>query len=173
MKRTKNATYTIALVAIMAASIECAKLALAAIPNVEAVTLLIALYSYTFGAPAAIATLVFVIIEPLIWGVGPWIISYFIYWPTLAVVFTFLGKIGIKRRPILTLTACILTVLFGFISSAVDVGLFSGYFDNFLYRFFVYYARGIGFYITQIVTNLFLFTFLFLPLHSVLLKIKK
>ena len=55
----------IALVGIMAATVECAKLALAFLPNVEVVTLLLALYGYVFGYLGFAAAIVFVSIEPL------------------------------------------------------------------------------------------------------------
>lgn len=151
----------IAFVGISAATIECAKLALAFLPNVEVVTLLTALYGYSFGWLGVLSAIVFVCIEPLIWGVNTWVVLYFIYWPLVACVFMILGKARIKNRWILTLTAVILTTLFGLLSSLIDVGLFSGYFDNFFYRFSVYYLRGMPFYIAQIITNAVLFLSLF------------
>lgn len=170
---TKKAARAAALVGIMAASIECAKLALAAIPNVEVVTLLIAVYSYVFGAFGVLASLIFVLIEPLIWGFGTWFISYLIYWPLVALVFSALGARGVSGRVIPTVFAVILTILFGVISSFVDVGIFSGSFDNLFYRFSVYYLRGIGFYLAEIITNAVLFPLLFLPITRLLSKIKK
>ncbi len=171
-KRTKNAAKSAALIGVMAATVECSKLALAAIPNVEVVSLLIALYSYTFGTIGITASLVFVLIEPLVWGFGSWFISYLIYWPALAAVFALLGRVRVKNRFLLTLTAVAMTFLFGVLTSLVDIGLFSGYFDNFAYRFFVYYARGVWFYAAQIITNAILFPTLFFPLSRLLLKIK-
>lgn len=169
----KNAARIASLVGIMAATVECAKLALSSIPNVEIITLLIAIYSYTFGTLGVLSTLIFVMIEPLIWGFGGWFVSYLIYWPLVAVVFTALGKRGIGGRIIPTVTAVILTILFGVITSLVDVGLFSGSYDNFFYRFSIYYARGISFYITQTVTNAVIFPLLFLPLKNLLFNIKE
>ena len=144
-KETKHIALTASLVGIMAATIECAKLALAALPNVEVVTLLIAVYSYVFGSAGILAAVVFVMIEPLIWGFGPWVISYFLYWPLVGAVFMILGKLETKRRLTLTLTAGLLTLFFGVLSSLVDIGLFSGNFDRFFYRFAIYYARGVWF----------------------------
>ena len=66
---------TVALVGIMAATIECGKLVLSFLPNVEVVTILCALYGYVFGWLGVAAALVFVCIEPLIWGFGSRIIS--------------------------------------------------------------------------------------------------
>ena len=169
---TKRVALFASLVGIMAATLECAKLALAAIPNVEAVTLLIAVYSYVFGFMGVLAAIVFVMIEPLIFGFGTWIISYFIYWPLVAVIFMLIGKRGTKSRVFLTGAAALLTVFFGVLTSLVDTGLFSGSFDNFFYRFGIYYIRGIWFYISQLVTNLILFPLLFPPFTELLFKIK-
>ena len=71
--RFASASKKVATVGICAATIECAKLALAALPNVEVVTLLCALYGYTFGWWGVLSTVVFVCIEPIIWGFGSWV----------------------------------------------------------------------------------------------------
>ena len=170
--KTKSAALSAALVGVMAATIECSKLALAAIPNVELVTLLIALYSYTFGSVGVCASFIFVLVEPLVWGFGSWFVSYLIYWPALAIVFWVLGRSRIKNRFTLTLIAVAMTFVFGIITSLVDIGIFSGSYDNFSYRFFIYYARGIWFYAVQIVTNAILFLTVFTPLSNLILKIK-
>ena len=161
-----------ALVGIMAATMECGKLALSFIPNVEIVTILIALYSYCFGLPGVLAAVVFVAIEPLIWGFGTWIITYIVYWPLVAVVFMLLGRAGIKNRWVLSCIAVGLTVFFGVFSSLVDIGLFSGNFDNFFVRFGIYYARGIVFYLIQIACNAVLFSLFFNFLAAKLSMIK-
>ena len=148
-----SAAKKIAFVGISAATVECAKLALASLPNVEVVTLLIAVYSYVFGSLGVLSSFVFVCIEPLIWGVNTWVITYFIYWPLLALVFMLLGRAKIKNRWLISAVAVLMTVFFGVLSSFVDIGLFSGRFDRFFYRFSIYYTRGISFYITQILKN--------------------
>lgn len=170
---TGGAAKKIALVGIAAATIECGKLALAFLPNVEVVTLLTALYGYVFGLYGVLASVVFVCIEPLIWGVNTWIVLYFVYWPLVSIVFLVFGKIGLKNRWLLASAAVFLTAFFGLLSALIDVGLFSGYFDNFLYRFSIYYLRGIPFYIAQIVTNAVLFPLLFEPLAEKLGVIRR
>ena len=171
-KRGASVVKNVALIGIMAAIIECAKLALAALPNIEAVSLLISLFSFVFGWVGVAATFVFVCIEPLIWGIGTWFISYLIYWPMLAVIFFFLGRLRIKNRFALTGIIISCTVFFGILTSFVDVGLFSGSFDNLFYRFSVYYSRGVVFYIVHTVSNAFVFLFAFKPLLLPLYKIK-
>ncbi len=164
--KKRSIAYYIALVGIMAATVECAKLALAAIPNVEAVTLLTAIFGYVFGLWGVLATVVFVCIEPLIWGFGTWIISYFIYWPLVASVFMLLGKKKVRNRVLLTLVGILLTVFFGVLTAFVDIGLFTGNFENFFYRFAIYYSRGAVFYVIQIVCNAVLFPLIFLPISD-------
>ena len=160
-RRVLSGAKAIALVGITAATVECAKLALSAIPNVEVVTLLLALYGYVFGWYGVLSAIVFVSIEPIIYGFGTWVVSYYIYWPLVAFVFMLLGKIRLKNRWLLTLAALVLTFFFGVLSSLIDVGLFSGNFDNFFYRFGVYYARGVVFYAIQLACNAVLFPLAF------------
>lgn len=171
--RFASASKKVATVGICAATIECAKLALAALPNVEVVTLLCALYGYTFGWWGVLSTVVFVCIEPIIWGFGSWVITYFIYWPLLALAFMLLRKARIRSRIVLTAAALVFTFFFGILSSLVDVGLFSGYFDRFFYRFGIYYARGFTFYLIQLATNAVVFPTMFIPMHKMLTKISK
>ena len=162
-----------ALVGLCAAIIECGKLALASIPNVEVVTILTALFGYVFGGFGLLSSILFVFMEMMIWGVNTWVISYFIYWPSLAALFWLLGRVKLKNRILLTLAALCMTFLFGVVTSLVEVGLFQGYFDNFFARFFIYYSRGVSFYITQMVTNLVLFPLLFRFLAGKLYTVKR
>jgi hypothetical protein len=160
-KRRRNPAYNVALVGIMAATVECGKLALAVLPNIEVVTILLALYGYVFGIYGIAAAFIFVSIEPLIYGFGTWLPAYFIHWPLVAIVFMLLGKAKMKNRWVITAVAILLTFFFGVLTSIFDVGLLSGNFDRFFYRFGVYYARGIVFYAIQIACNTVLFSLCF------------
>ena len=171
--RRKSAAKSIALVGIMAATVECGKLVLAPIPNVEVVTILLALYGYVFGYLGVISAFVFVSIEPLIYGFGTWVVSYYLYWPLVAVTFSVLARLKVKNRFVITGVAILLTFFFGVLSSLVDVGLLSGNFDKFWYRFGVYYAREAVFYVVQMLCNAALFVFLFKFLSEKLSKIKQ
>lgn len=169
LKAGRMLTRQIALTALAAATIEAVKFALNAVPNVEGVTLLCAVYGYCLGAGGVVAALVFCGIETAIFGVGPWVISYFIHWPAVALVFMLSARLKVKNRWIITLIAAVMTTLFGVQTSLVDTGLFSGFFDRFWYRFSIIYARGALFYIVQIVCNLIVFPLLFPPLTKVLI----
>ena len=59
-KKRISTAKIVAFIGVMAATLECAKLALSFLPNIEIVTLLTALYSYVFGIYGLIASVVFV-----------------------------------------------------------------------------------------------------------------
>lgn len=162
----------VALVGIMAATLECGKLALSFLPNVEVVTLLSALYGYVFGIYGIIATVIFVCLEPLIYGFGSWIITYFIYWPLVAFVFMLLNKKEVHNRFVLTATALGLTIFFGIISSVIDTAFYLGINENYLSNLCLFYIRGIVFYLVQLACNAALFPTLFLFLAKKLEQLK-
>lgn len=172
-KRSRRSVYHVALVGMMAATLEVAKLMLALLPNIEVVTLLCGLYGYVFGIWGVLATVVFVTIEPLIWGFGTWIISYYLYWPLVALIFLLFGKAKVRNRVLLTATALVLTLWFGVLTTLVEVGLFSGSYDRFFYRFTVTYVRGIWFYVASFVSNAVVFPLLFRPLAELLRRWKR
>ena len=163
----------IALIAVMTATVEAGKLALAWIPNVEVVTLLCALYGYVFGGMGIFAISIFVVIESFIWGFNTWVLSYIIHWNSVCLIFWLLGRFKVKRVVWLTATAVLLTIWFGVLTSLVDVGLFGGIKNNFFKRFSIYYMRGIVFYVIQTVCNLVVFLLAFKPLAKVMFKAKK
>ncbi len=168
----RGVIFRIALTGICAALIEAVKLALAFLPNVEGVTLLTALFGYCFGWTGILSSLIFVSIEPLIYGYNTWVLSYYLYWPFVAFVFMLLGKKGVRNRVALTAIAMILTFWFGVLTSLVDVGLFTGFWDDYWNRFWIYYLRGTWFYVIQIACNTVVFPLLFRPLSELLFKIK-
>ena len=163
---------SIALVGIMAATLECGKLVLSFLPNIEVVTILCALYGYVFGVLGIVAAVVFVCIEPLIYGFGSWIITYFIYWPIVAFVFMMLRRRGVKGRLWLTLVALAMTVGFGVLSSIIDAAFYLGINKNYLANVLLYYLRGIAFYLAHLACNAVLFPTLFLFMANKLEIIK-
>lgn len=164
----RGAIFRVALVGICAALIEAVKLALAAIPNVEGVTLLCALFGYCFGWCGVLSTVVFVSIEPLIYGYNTWVVSYYLYWPLVAIVFLWLRRMRVKNRILITAVAVLLTCWFSVLTALVDVGLFTGMRNNYWHRFWVYFVRGTWFYVVQITCNAVVFPLLFRPLSNLL-----
>ena len=169
----KSTAKTVAFVGVMAATIECGKLVLSFLPNLEVVSLLCALFGYVFGWAGVVAAVVFVMVEPLIWGFGPWFITYLIYWPSLAFLFMVLRRKEIKNRWVITVIAVLMTVLFGVISAVIDAALYLGINASYSKNLILYYLRGIGFYLVQIACNAVLFPTLFTFLCEKLLKVKQ
>ena len=158
-KKIKNmiSARSVALVGLMTASMTCGKLALSFLPNIEVVTLLCALYGYVFGVYGVVASFLFVLIEPLMYGIGSWIVTYIIYWPTVAAIFMLFKKKNINNRIIFTLTAAALTFAFGIISSVVDSAFLLGINEYYPKNLLIYYIRGIVFYTVHLVSNVVIF----------------
>ena len=76
----------IALLALMAALMFASQVAMAALPNIHLVALLIILTSLQFGWRALCSVYVFVLLEGLMFGLSPWWIAYLYAWPLLVVV---------------------------------------------------------------------------------------
>lgn len=69
--------------ALLGALLFACKMALAGVPNVEPVTLLIMVYSVVFGKKALWAIYLYVGLEIVMWGVNTWVINYFYIWAIL------------------------------------------------------------------------------------------
>ena len=153
-------------VAVMAAMLTALKFALSFVPNVEVVTLLVMVYAAVFGAAYALpAVLVFCAAEVALYGVGGWVILYFVYWPMLAAVSCLLFA---KRRNIFlaVAVAALMSALFGVLSACCDtlyvaVGLYEG---DLAHYWLAYYVRGLYFDIVHVVSNFIVVAVLFRPL---------
>ena len=87
MSSTARRVRTFCLVAMMAAVLESGKLVLSSIANVEVVTLLLIVFTKSFGARLTLpAAVIFILVETVWWGFGIWVISYFLVWPLLILV---------------------------------------------------------------------------------------
>ena len=76
----KDSAKRIALAALFAALVSGGKLALMFIPNVEVVSILLAVAGYCFGALFSLSvSLVFCTVETALWGFNTWVILYFVY----------------------------------------------------------------------------------------------
>lgn len=163
----------IVLPAVIAAILIVVKEALAFIPNVEAVTLIIVVCAYVFPARTTIfASIVFCTGEWLIYGFGYWVVAYYIYYPLLAATALFLKlvKKPIWRAVAATAIAVVLTAFFGVLTSAVDALFIVGFKNVFFKYFAVIYARGIYFYLTHIISSFVTVSVLFTPISLSLKK---
>ncbi len=178
----KNKTITLAISAMFSALLVGGKQLLAGLPNIEVVTLLIALCAYAWGLKTALfATNVFILCDMAIWGINTWVISYAVHFNLVAVIFWLLSFVkakGAMRVVLPTAVAVVLTAMFGVLTSAVDtlIGFSGGFFvvaQDFWRRFAVVYSAGIYFYVVQVASNLVLFATAFVPLVKVNQKVQQ
>ena len=69
--------------ALLAAILLCLQVALAPLPNIEVVSLLIVLYTLSFQWKALLIIYAFVLMEGLIYGFGLWFLNYLYVWTVL------------------------------------------------------------------------------------------
>ena len=188
LQHSKNTTKKrnaalIAVSAMYAALLVGGKEALAALPNIEVVTIFTAICAFTWGLAVVLpAVNVFIAVDMAIWGVNTWIISYFIYWNLVAICFWALSKAKLRKTWLAvvfaTALAVVLTTFFGVLTTAVDtlVG-FTGRgfyldFNDVFKRFVALYLTGVPFFLTHIICNFALFAVAFLPLERLNYKAK-
>lgn len=162
------------LIALLGASLNAVKFCLMYIPNVEAVTLLVAVYTYVFGLSVGLpAALVFCTLEGLIFGFNPsWLLSYFIHWPFISLTSYACKRLRIKNPLLLALIIGAATALFGLQSTFIYylAGGAAGK-PGWEQRFWLTYASGAPFYIAQVACNLILVSCAFIPAAGLLRRL--
>lgn len=81
------------LLAVFAAMMVAGQVALASIPNVEVVSLLVIACALIFGTRSLLAVYAFVAAEAMIYGFGLWVINYMYVWAILALVVILLRRV--------------------------------------------------------------------------------
>lgn len=174
-KKTNGKTRVreLVLIALLTAILSAGKMALSFIPNVEIVTVCIMAFTFVFGVKIGMpSTLIFCAIEGAIYGLAPWLISYFIYWPLLSMVVALMKKIIMKNKIIIpVLIALFMTALFGVLTTFVDTIFYSG--GQVFWKFYAaMYVRGTYFFLVHIISNVIVVAVLFIPLTKLLEKSK-
>ena len=77
-------TRKLVALSLLAAVMVGLQVALAALPNIKAVSLLAMVYTVVLGSGVAYILAVFVVLEMLLWGVHTWVLSYLYVWAVLA-----------------------------------------------------------------------------------------
>ncbi|HQC55222.1 MAG TPA: hypothetical protein PKX91_05835 [Clostridia bacterium] len=170
----KKRVRELVLIALLTAVLSAGKMALSFIPNVEIVTVCIIAFTFVFGIKIGMpSTLIFCAIEGAIYGLAPWLLSYFIYWPLLSVVTALLTKAIHKNKvAIPVLIAFFMTSFFGVLTTFVDTCFYSGG-QSFWNFYAAMYVRGIYFYLVHIISNIIVVGVLFTPLTKLLEKNKE
>ena len=160
--KTKITVRDIAITGMMIATIEVAKNALAFIPNVELVSLLVILFTLYFGKKILFVIPAFILLEGCIYGFGLWWIMYLYVWPLLALI-TY-----IMRKQDSVWVWAIMSGSFGLAFGAlcsIPYIVLSG-----PKAAFAWWVSGIPFDILHCVSNFVLCLVLFNPLSKVMRK---
>lgn len=83
-KKVFAGTLEITRLGLLAALMYAAKMALAPLPNIEPVSLLVIVYVSVLGLKALIPVYLYVLLEIITWGLGYWSVCYLYVWAVLA-----------------------------------------------------------------------------------------
>lgn len=174
MSKAKNATKIIVLIALLTATLTGGKFALSSIPNVEIVTLLIMVYTVVFGLKISLPTvLIFVTLEIFIFPINTWVVSYYVYWPMLAIITWLCVKLIEKNKYLFpAIIAGVMTLFFGVLTSFVDACFYAGG-EEILSMFVAIYVKGVTFFIIHFISNVIVLAVAFVPLTKLLTKLKE
>lgn len=170
-KRLKVTVYDMALTGVMTAVIVVCKEILSALPNIELVSFWIILFTLFFKWRILFVVPVFVLIEGLLYGMGPWWVMYLYAWPLLALL-TYLN-----RRQESVWFWSILSAFFGLffgmlcaipyvVIGTVDNGIRAG-----LYAGFTWWVAGIRYDVLHCIGNFALMLALYRPIRSAMRRI--
>ena len=151
------------LFGILGAMTFAMKVCMAALPNIEPVSLTLLVYAAVFGLKALYPTYVYVAMEVLYYGLGVWNLNYLYVWAILTVAAVFLRRMN---QPLgWAMLSGAFGLLFGALCGIVDI--FIGGFGYAAAK----WVSGIPFDIAHFVGNFVLALLLFTPLRNLLDKL--
>ena len=155
----------ITMIGMMSAILLVLQLALAFIPNIEMVSLLIIIYTLIFGRKTLFIIYVFVVLEGIVYGIGLWWFSYLYIWAILYLITYLFQKV---RSPIIW---AVINSAYGFSFGAlyaipyfITGGIQTG---------IAYWVAGIPFDISHGIGNFVIALLLFHPIYYILDKLNK
>jgi len=163
MKSSKLTIREMILFGMLGAMTFSLKVAMAALPNIEPVSLTLLIYAAVFGWKALYPTYIYVIMEILYFGLGTWNICYLYVWPILVVVGILMKKM---QSPLSwAVVSGTYGLLFGALCGIVDI------FIGGLGYAVTKWISGIPFDISHCVGNFMLALILFAPLRKLVEKL--
>lgn len=154
----------VVVLALLGALLFAGKMAMALIPNIEPVSLLVMVYTVVYGGRALYPIYVYVGMECLIWGINLWSLSYLYVWAILALAAWLLRRM---ERP---LGWAILSGAFGMSFGALCALLYVPV--NWEYAL-TWWLAGIPFDAMHCAGNFVLALALFKPCRALLTKLSK
>lgn len=153
------------LLALLAAAMLATQVALAALPNIHLVAVLVILTALLFGWRCLFSVYIFVLLEGLIYGFSMWFINYLYIWTILAVVAILFREN--RSRIFWSSVAGIFGLLFGALC-AVPYLIIGGWAAA-----FAYWVAGIPFDLVHCVSNAVLTFVLLMPLYRLCSRLLK
>lgn len=117
----KISVQTLTRIAFLSAILYVSQVAMAFLPNIELVSLLIVVYALVFGRETFLIILVFDLLEMVQWGVGTWWIAYLYIWPLLCLLVLALKKTVGEEFLVWGMVSGIFGLLFGFLCALVYI----------------------------------------------------
>ena len=171
-KKKQLSIRDIALIGVMVAVIEVCKMAMSFLPNIELTSFWVILFTLFFGWKMVFVIPVFILIEGCVYGFGLWWVMYLYAWPLLA-LFTYLNR---KKETLLfwSLTSATFGLLFGAMCAIpyFFVGLLDGGIAAGVRTAFAWWVAGIPWDITHAIGNFVLMMVLFVPVRTMMKKVK-
>lgn len=145
------------------------KFAMSFLPNIEPVSLLLIVYTITFGVKAIYPMTIYILLEILIYGFNLWSVAYLYIW--LILVIATLMVIKITNKNMNPLIWASVSGVFGLIFGAMYMPIYmaSGGFAFAL----TWWISGIPFDVIHCVANFILCATLFKPITTALLTLKQ
>ncbi len=152
--------------ALCAAILVVSKEMLAFLPNVELVSFFIILFALTFTLEGTIfITMVFCLLQMVLYGVGLWTPIYFIVWPMLAIITNRL-RFFLKDYHRCAILSGLFGLVFGFLFSIP-------YFVISFEMGWIYFIKGIPFDLIHGIANYVIMALLFDKMIKVMVRLQK
>lgn len=148
----------IAYIGIMTALTIILKISFDWLPNIEFVSFLLILFTLTYGIKTIFVSLIFCVWNMIMYGIGDWVVVYFIVYCSLVLLTHKFKDILIKSNLTRALFSGVFGLTFG-IWFAISWGLIS----QSVMASFIYYANGITFDIAHMIGNFVIMYFLSNP----------
>lgn len=153
----------VALFGILGGLTFAAKVAMAGLPNIEPVSLMVMLFAVTFGKKALYPIYVYILLEFVLYGFNLWSINYLYIWLVLAIAAYLLR--GMTHPLGWALLSGVFGLLFG--ALCAPVYLFTGG----LAFAVSWWINGIPFDLLHCAGNFFIALVLFVPLRSLMARL--
>lgn len=185
--KQRISTRELVLMALLSAALTAGKMALAAIPNIEIVSLLLIIYALSFGmVKGVIISVIFTLTDCFIYGFNTWTVMYFVVWPVLVVITCLArplldrlrigkGEKGLAAGQLLgySVMSAIYGFAFGFMCAIIEAAFMGGSHGGYFKYLIAYWVSGLPFDALHCAGNFCVALVLFLPLRELFRRLKR